>query len=159
MRFLAAALVVAAALAGCAAPAEKNEAPEADPWAGTGFSVWDAEGRWVVFREGSKDLGEFRKSGELAKSVTRVGAGPGGRTVKAPDAETLDAFAAWRPGFSIRTTKEGRILVFKEKSKELAEFDKAGDLAKSVTRVGAGPGGATLRAPDAETLDAWAAAR
>ena len=44
-------------------------------------------------------------------------------------------------------------------AKELAEFAKGGELAKHVTRIGAGPKGATIKGPDAETLDAWAAVK
>lgn len=111
-----------------------------------------------VFRSGAKEMAEFEKTGELAKMVTRIGAGPGGMTLRAPDAETLDEYTAWKPGFTVRP-REGRIWVFLEGAKELAEFEKAGELAKMVTRIGAGPGGATLRAPDAETLDLYTAAK
>ena len=165
-RFAAWTLAAAAVLAGagCAMTGDSTAAPESalpaiDPWTGTGLSVWDVDDRWWVFLEKSKDLAEFRKTGRGSeKSVTRVGAGPEGRTLKAPDAETLDAFAAWKPGFTVRTEK-GRVWIFRENAKELAEFDKAGELAKQVSRIGAGPGGVTLKSPDFETLDAWAAVK
>jgi hypothetical protein len=51
--------------------------------------------RLWVFKEGSKDLEEFRKSGEPAKNVTYVGAGtPKGMTMKSGDRETIDAYLA-----------------------------------------------------------------
>jgi hypothetical protein len=54
--------------------------------------------------------------------------------------------------------EDGRLWVFKNDSKELAEFKSKGELAKHVTRPGAGPGGITLRAPDSETIDRYLAA-
>ena len=61
-----------------------------------GFHTVIEDGRLWVFREGSKELVEFQKSGEPAKSVTRVGVGPNRMTVKGPDVETLDAYLAAR---------------------------------------------------------------
>jgi hypothetical protein len=111
-----------------------------------------------VFRDGSKELEEFRKSGEPAKRVTRIGAGPDGRTVMGPDAETLDAYVVLakygRAGFAV-SEDDGRLWVFRDGSKELEEFRKGGEPAKRVTRIGAGPDGRTVMGPDAETLDAY----
>lgn len=59
-----------------------------------GFYTEVHDGRLWVFREGSKDLEDFRSHGELAKHVIRPGAGPGGITLKGPDAETLDDYMA-----------------------------------------------------------------
>lgn len=63
-----------------------------------------------------------------------------------------------QPGF-ITLEEDGRLWVFAVSSAELAEFVKSGELAKHVTRPGAGPEGITLKGPDAETLDAYLAAR
>jgi hypothetical protein len=144
---------------------ESKSSPSDDSYEGSGFAVWVVEGRWWVFREGSKENADFvkgvakgmePKDAVPAKQVTRTGADV---TLKAPDAETLDAFEAWKRGFTIRVGTDGRTWVFKMGAKELADFDKAGELAKHVTRIGVGPRGATLKAPDAETLDAWVAAK
>lgn len=122
-----------------------------------GFETYVREDRIWVFRPGSKDLEEFRKSGEPAKSVTRPGAGPLRMTVKAPDAETITEYVCAKRGF-VTICREGRLWVFRDGSKELEEFRKLGELAKHVTHPGAGPGGITLKAPDTETILAYAAA-
>lgn len=57
-----------------------------------GFVVKIQEGRLWVFREGSKELQDFEKHGELAKHVTKPGAGPDKMTIKAPDTETIDEY-------------------------------------------------------------------
>jgi len=74
----------------------------ADGWkyAAPGFTVFGADGRLWVFREGSDALREFRESGEPAKYVTQIGAGPDGRTLRAADAEVLRAYVAARKGQS-----------------------------------------------------------
>jgi hypothetical protein len=62
-----------------------------------------------------------------------------------------------RPGF-VTTIRDGRLWVFRKGSPELADFQKKGELAKHVTRIGAGPKGMTIKAADVETLDAYKAA-
>ena len=54
--------------------------------------------------------------------------------------------------------KNGRLWVFEEGSKALAEFKQHGEPAKSVTRPGGGPGGVTIRSADASTIDGYMAA-
>ena len=58
-------------------------------------TVGDREFLWV-FRTGSDALGEFLASGEPAKSVTRIGAGPDGLTLRGPDRAVLDAYGRAR---------------------------------------------------------------
>lgn len=116
------------------------------------------DGRLWVFRAGSKELADFEKHGELAKHVVRPGAGPNGMTIKAPDAETLDAYVYTKPNF-VALVEDGRLWVFRRGSKELADFRKHGELAKHVVRPGAGPGGMTIKAPDNETIAAYSVAR
>jgi sugar lactone lactonase YvrE len=123
-----------------------------------GFWTKIDDGRIWVFREGSKELDSFQKHGELAKHVVRPGVGPGGATVKAPDSDTLVQWLAWKPGFVTRV-QDGRIWVFKPGSKELEAFEKHGELAKHVVRPNAGPGGTTVKAPDAATIDEYIAAK
>lgn len=59
-----------------------------------GFVTDVKDGRLWVFREGSKDLDEYRQNGELTKMVTRIGAGPNGMTIRAGDAKDIDDYLA-----------------------------------------------------------------
>jgi hypothetical protein len=63
-----------------------------------------------------------------------------------------------KPGF-VTEVHDGRLWVFKRDAKELAEFKKNGELGKQVTRIGAGPNKMTMKAPDAETIDAYLGAK
>jgi len=140
------------------------------------FVTIEEDGRLWVFRADSEELGKFRSDGELAKHVIRPKAGPGGVTLKSPDAETLDAYMAQvtsaasmsaanashggsiydKPGFHTEL-HDGRLWVFKAGSEELEMFQKNGELAKHVIRPKAGPDGMTIKAPDTETIDAYMA--
>ena len=119
-----------------------------------GFWVVEAEGRWWIFREGSKDLAAFKKTGEPEKSYTRINAEPYRLTLRAPDIATMEEYLTARAGF-VTKFDDGRIWVFRAGSQELAAFLKDGELAKHVIRPGAGPRGMTLKGPDAETLNAY----
>jgi sugar lactone lactonase YvrE len=123
-----------------------------------GFQTFVRDGRIWVFRPGTKDLEEFRKTGEPAKSITRPNAGPMRMTVRGPDIETVTEYICARDGF-VTHFEDGRLWVFRSDAKELGEFKQQGELAKHVTRPGAGPGGITLKAPDSETIVEYAAAR
>jgi hypothetical protein len=127
---------------------------ERNPLAKCGFVTRVEDGRLWVFRTGSAELGDYLKHGELAKHVVQPGVGPMGMTVKAPDAETIQDYLVCRPGF-VTKVDDGRLWVFRSGAKELAEFEKSGELVKSVARLSAGPMGMTLKGPDAETLDAY----
>ena len=59
-----------------------------------------------------------------------------------------------REGFETRM-EHGRLWVFYPGSKDLAKFDKHGELAKHVIRPGKGPGGITIKAPDGSVIDAY----
>jgi hypothetical protein len=59
-----------------------------------GFYTEVREGRLWVFREGSKELEQFKKHGEPEKQVTRIGGGPNGMTIKSADAAVIDAYLA-----------------------------------------------------------------
>jgi hypothetical protein len=59
-----------------------------------GFYTEVKDGRLWVFKEGSKDLEEFKKHGEPAKQVTRIGGGPNGMTIKSSDATIIDEYLA-----------------------------------------------------------------
>lgn len=55
--------------------------------------------------------------------------------------------------------KDGRLWVFEEGSKSLAEFKKSGEPAKQYTKIGAGPDGMTIKSDDAKTIDKYMAAK
>ncbi|HEX5139062.1 MAG TPA: hypothetical protein VFY93_18985 [Planctomycetota bacterium] len=122
-----------------------------------GFVTFVRENRIWVFRPGTKDLAEFEKSGEPAKCITRPLAGPMRMTVKGPDVDTVTEYLCAKEGFVTRC-EDSRLWVFRAGSKELAEFEKQGELAKHVTKIGAGPGGVTVKAPDSETIAAYVVA-
>ncbi|MGH7162590.1 MAG: hypothetical protein ACREID_03825 [Planctomycetota bacterium] len=157
-------IVSLAALAGAGCKSLWMEA-DSGPLQGEGphakytFVTIQEENRLWVFKRDAKDLATYRKGKELAKCVTRVGAGPNGMTLKAPDTETLDDFSYGKFGFRAFLGKDGRLWVFRSDAKELSEFYKSKELAKSAARIGAGPNGMTIRAPDAATIDAYLAAK
>jgi len=147
-----------------------------------GFATKVVDGRLWVFKAGAKEIAEFVSHGELAKSVTQIGVGPEGMTIRAPDAATIDAYVALqpapaapaaapakpaatlpatphdKPGFATKVV-DGRLWVFKAGAKEIAEFISHGELAKSVTQIGVGPEGMSVRAPDAETITTYLAVK
>ncbi len=63
-----------------------------------------------------------------------------------------------RAGFVTRM-EHGRLWVFLPNSKELADYDKSGELAKHVIRPGKGPGGVTIKAPEGSIIDAYTLAK
>jgi hypothetical protein len=74
----------------------RHDAAPSVAWSDTynkpGFVAEIRDGRLWVFREGSPEHEEFKKFGELTKSVTRIGAGPNGMTIRAADVQTLDDY-------------------------------------------------------------------
>ncbi len=162
-----------AAAAGCAskpppwsakhqAMASGNSAPQAGkqgtPYDKPGFVTRIVEGRLWVFKEGAKEIAKFDKEGELVKQVIRPAAGPNRMTIKAPDSGTITAYLCAKNGFVTRIV-DGRLWVFHEGAKEIAKFDKDGELVKQVIRPGAGPGGITVKAAETETINAYLAAK
>jgi hypothetical protein len=59
-----------------------------------GFVTDVKDGRLWVFRAGSKEFEAYKKSGEPAHMVSRVGAGPNGMTIRSSDAKTIDDYLA-----------------------------------------------------------------
>lgn len=128
--------------------------PLAPEFAKPGFLTLLEDGRLWIFKDGSKEFAEFQKNGELAKHIVRPAAGPMRSTLRAPDAETLDSWMYSKPGF-VTVMEDGRLWIFKEGSKELADFQKAGELARHVVRPGGGPNRMTVKAPDASVIDEY----
>lgn len=59
-----------------------------------------------------------------------------------------------KPGFVTKEEK-GRLWVFREGSKDLEEFEKHGEPAKQVTKIGAGPNGMTVKSGDAKVIEEY----
>lgn len=66
----------------------------ASPHDKPGFYTQIEDGRLWVFKEGSKELEQFKAHGEPAVNVSRIGEGPEGMTLKAPSQEVLEAYLA-----------------------------------------------------------------
>ena len=149
-------------LVSCSGTAEDLAATHASPVGSVevlalekpGFVVFEMDGRYWVFRDGSSELATFRRDGELAGLVTIVGQGPSGHTMRGPDEDTCREYMAACPGF-YTTIVDGRVWVFRDGSDELAEFLEKGEPAKCLTLPGQGPMRMTLRGPDKETLEAY----
>ena len=135
-----------------------SASPDKEAHRKPGFVTWVEDGRLWVFGLTSVDAADFVKSGDLAKSVTRIAAGPNGMSVRSSDAETIDAYLTAKPGFATFIV-DGRLWVLVPGTEAHAEFLKSGEPAKSVTRVGAGPNGMTVRSGDIETIDAYLASK
>lgn len=140
------------------APMSSEPAPGPRP--DGGFVTLERGGYTWVFEEDSPELREVLGGGELAKHVTRLHASGGEViTVKSPDAETLQAWLARKPGFATRI-HEGYLWVFEEDAEELAQHDAGVELVKHVTRVAATPTGVqTVKGPDSETVAAYVASK
>jgi hypothetical protein len=128
-------------------------------FAQAGFAVIAEDGRLWIFEDGSQDHQTFLAMGEPAKSVTLVGAGPGGRTLRSTEIGILhDYMARWKyasPGFVV-LGRDGRLWVFKAGSEAYRAFLEHGEPAKRVTLVGAGPDGKTLMGASKQTLQEYA---
>jgi len=123
-----------------------------------GFVTLESDGRWWIFRAGSKDLAAFHKVGEPAIHVSRINAPPLKVTLRAPDLATLEEYLTAKPGF-VTKFEDGRLWVFRKGAKELAMYLKDGELAQHVIRPGAGPRRMTLKAPDRTTIEDYLAAK
>ena len=121
-----------------------------------GFVIRHDKGMPWVFRAGSKPLALAMAGGEIEVNVTRMRATDAGVVkYRAPDAETLDAFFASRPGFVLLSTPTAT-WVFLEEHPEL-RYALKGEFPEShVTRLRVVDGKEVLyKAPDALTLDLY----
>lgn len=62
------------------------------PYDAAGYTTVEKNNRIYVFVPNSTEHQFFQKSGEIGKSVTRISAGPGRRTVTAEDAVNIDSY-------------------------------------------------------------------
>jgi hypothetical protein len=83
---LSALAMTAAAFVGC----------QSGPLDKAGYAAIEKDNRIYIFVPNSGDYQQFKKTGELTKSVTEVGVGPEGKTVVAPEKYMIDRYvAAW----------------------------------------------------------------
>lgn len=127
--------------AGTSQPAQAAEtATKASPFDKPGFITSVEDGRLWVLRPGQE---------KSNNSVTLIGQGPQGMSVRALDRETAVEYIANKPGFNV-TYEDGRLWVLKpgqEKSNN------------NVTLIGQGPMGMSVRALDRETAVEYIASK
>lgn len=119
-----------------------------------GYLTRVEDGRlWIV---GIDDpaLAEFVAGNPPEEHVTRDGGGPNGMTVEATSDDAITLYMATKPSFVVRL-EDGDLWVFRSGSREVYAYDHGTPPEKPVTREGSGPGGATIKAVDEKTLDAY----
>ncbi len=116
-----------------------------------GFWTEIKEDRLWILEKGSDSYKQIMEAGDIAKNVTLVGKGPMNISIRSDDKATVLKWAAMKDGFNTYV-REGRIWVFKPGSEHEAEFLEVGEPAKSVTKVGAGPMRATVRAAELDVM-------
>jgi hypothetical protein len=95
LRYTVAGLALATSLVSCAStPARSGTPVAAASVSKPGFYTEIRDGRLWVFREGSKELADFKQHGEPAHQVTRIGGGPNGMTIKSHDAVVINEYLA-----------------------------------------------------------------
>lgn len=82
-KMLVAALMVMSSLAVAASQYDK-----------AGYVTKVEDGRLWVFEAGSKELAQFEAHGEPTVSVSKIGEGPEGMTLRGPSMQVLDAYQA-----------------------------------------------------------------
>ena len=165
MRFasLTAGAAVFLALTGCAT--DMKQAAAAQPAATTKavvaaearefYVVLPEDGRTYAFGD-TKNYMDYMAHSEVALTRTRIGAGPGGKTVvfgitgddvkkNAPSLaeQIMDGKLEAAPGFHGEAFKDGRFYVFGN-LKDMMAFTAYGEVPYSYTDIGAGPKGETL---------------
>ena len=66
--------------------------PESATYDQPGFAVYERDGRLWIFKDGSEGHKTFLEHGEPAKCITKIGAGPDGKTVKGAEMDTLNEY-------------------------------------------------------------------
>lgn len=119
------------------------------------------DGRIYAFSD-FKDYQSWLKTGEVPLVVTKIGAGPGGETVKLQlnktEAKSMEKTVGYKgaaqkmfegelkgieKGFYGEIAKDNRYFVFSEWS-DLAAFRSAGEVPCGITEIGAGPASKTV---------------
>ena len=165
MASLAAGAAVLLALTGCATDmkqasstqptAAAKSAPAATAAAREFYVVLPEDGRIYAFGD-TKNYMDYMAHSEVALTRTRIGAGPGGKTVvygitgddvkkNTPSLaeQIMDGKLEAAPGFHGEAFKDGRYYVFGN-LKDMMAFTAYGEVPYSYTDIGAGPKGETL---------------
>lgn len=114
-----------------------------------------ADGRIYLFDD-HKTYRDFVKSGDTPFTLTRIGAGPNGETIRfgltsaekkltqgIPSVDLFDGKTAVTNSFYGETYTEGRLYVF-DSFDEMNKFRKTGEATFRYTDIGAGPAGETV---------------
>ena len=120
----------------------------------SGFTSVSRDGRVWILEAGSPAAAAIREGREPAHSVSMPGAGPRGTTLRAENRETLLRWMGHRAGFDV-FAEDGRLWVFDTGSEAAEAFAADGEPALSITRIGAGPRGVSLRSDRPEVLDRY----
>ena len=109
------------------------------------------DGRLYVFAS-SKRKEDFEKIGELGKGIIKIGYGPNGETVVFDSEEAIIEYESRLvkeilAKSNIKAYREfkinGRLYVFTSPTRK-AEFEKTGEMGKSIIKIGYGPNGETV---------------
>lgn len=152
-------LLLFSLLAGCASPTPTNESATAGASSELEASTPASDGShdrgdYRTRLDGDGRLWVYAPGEELAfpdKHVSLVGAGPGGRTLRASSKDVALGYLAARTGFDTEVV-DGRVWVWEEG----AEHERP---EKHTTLVGAGPRGMTVKAESKDLALAYVAAK
>lgn len=150
-----AAAPVAATPAQATTPVAAGAAPSAAAMAKEFYAVLTEDGRIYAFGD-AKNYKDYQAHGEVTLTRTRVGEGPGGRTLVfgiTPDdvkgnkpslgEQVMSGALAPAPDFYGEVFKGGRYFIFGN-LKDMKDFIAVGEVPYSYTDIGAGPQGETL---------------
>ncbi len=119
-----------------------------------GFWTEVKDERLWILEKSSESHQSMVEHGDIAKNITLIGKGPLNTSIRSDDKATVLKWAASVDGFHTYM-REGRIWVFRPNSEHEAEFLKIGEPAKSITKIGAGPLRATVRAAEEDVMQRY----
>lgn len=121
------------------------------PSKGGAYLEVNKDGRLYVFTSPDRKAA-FEKSGELGKGIIKIGYGQNGETVVFDSEEAVIEYASRRVKDILGKAnikayrefeKDGRLYVFASPTRK-ADFDKTGEMGKSITKIGYGPHNETV---------------
>lgn len=121
------------------------------PSTGSAYQEVNKDGRLYVFVSPDRKAA-FEKSGELGKGIIKIGYGQNGETVVFDSEEAVIEYESRRVKdvlgkANIKAYREfkmnGRLYVFTSPTRK-ADFEKTGELGKSITRIGYGSNNETV---------------
>lgn len=158
-RLLLCPLLLAGFMAGCSTTAAGGRDSGHNAMAGGDeFVTEEVDGRIWVFRKGTEAFADYEKNGEPGKCATMIGVGPGGKTIKSDSTATIISYLSAKPGFHTEVV-DGRLWVLEKNSEAYAEFKANGEPAKSITMIGVGPEGMSVRSDSQETYVKYRSAK